>query len=72
MPTIIGRSLLSFVPESLNYFWSVQSVIDHFEEESKIRIIERCKLIKEQLMMNTWHPSRVEKKLLAGIDIEDM
>jgi hypothetical protein len=27
---------------------------------------------KEELMMNRWHPSRVEKLLLAGIEPEDM
>lgn len=33
---------------------------------------ERCNLIKEELMMKMWHPSRVEKMLLAGVDVEDM
>jgi len=26
----------------------------------------------EELMKNTWHPARVEAKMLAGIDMEDM
>ena len=42
------------------------------EYESKMRIICRVKMYKEDLMMNRWHPSRVEKLLEAGYDIEDM
>jgi len=32
----------------------------------------QCKAIKEELMINRWSPTRVEKLLLAGYDIEDM
>ena len=42
------------------------------ELQSKERIIHRCSLYFEQLMMKVWHPDRVEKWMLAGIDMEDM
>lgn len=38
---------------------------------SRRRTIDRCKSIKEDLMMNRWHPDRVEKMLEAGI-LEDL
>jgi hypothetical protein len=41
-----------------------------FNEQRRIQ--ERCRLIKEELMMNRWHPLRVEKLLLHYGDIEDM
>ena len=42
------------------------------EHESKMRTHSRVKQYKEELMMNRWHPSRVEKLWNAGLDIEDM
>jgi len=36
------------------------------------RCTTRCTTYKEQLMMKAWHPSRVEKLLNLGYDIEDM
>jgi hypothetical protein len=38
------------------------------------KAIQKIKMdqCKEELMMNRWHPDRVEKYLLAGIDIDDM
>ena len=38
------------------------------------KMIQKAKMdhCKEELMMNRWHPDRVEKLLLAGIDVEDM
>ena len=72
-PVILTNSLLStgcyLDPVTLAYFSNVQMVI---EFQNKERIIQRCKTIKEELMMNRWHPSRVEQLLLAGYDIEDM
>ena len=38
----------------------------------KLIMIKRCNIIKEELMMKTWHPLRIEKLLLAGYDIEDI
>jgi hypothetical protein len=34
--------------------------------------MERCAIYKEEIMMRAWHPSRVEKLLEMGYDIEDM
>lgn len=42
------------------------------EHESKMRIHSRVKQYKEELMINRWHPSRVERLWNAGLDIEDM
>ena len=42
------------------------------QEKVRAYTIQQCKNIKEDLMMNRWHPSRVERLLLAGYDIEDM
>jgi hypothetical protein len=42
------------------------------EKEARERITGRCRLYMEELMKNTWHPVRVEAKMLAGIDMEDM
>ncbi len=38
------------------------------------KAIQKVKMdcCKEELMMNRWHPNRVERLLLAGIDPEDM
>ena len=38
------------------------------------KAIQKCKMdcCKEELMMNRWHPQRVEKLLLMGYDVEDM
>jgi len=59
MSIILRRSLLTFS--------TIQDI-----EESKKRTKERCMKFKEELMMNRWHPTRVEKWILAGFDIEDM
>ena len=37
----------------------------------KRRAKERSALIKEELVAKAWHPSRVEKWLEAGLDIDD-
>ena len=38
------------------------------------KAIQKIKMdqCKEELMMNRWHPNRVEKHLLMGLDVEDM
>jgi hypothetical protein len=41
-------------------------------QESKERCTTRCAKYKEQIMMKAWHPSRVEKLIEMGYDIEDM
>jgi hypothetical protein len=42
------------------------------ERQSKKRCTKRCATYKEQIMMKAWHPSRVEKLIVMGYDIEDM
>jgi hypothetical protein len=40
------------------------------EWRSYVRCQERCKIFKEDLMMNVWHPRRIEKLIdTYGIDI---
>jgi len=47
--------------------------VDRVKElTSQRRVNARCSMIKEGIMMKAWHPSRVERLLLAGFDIEDM
>jgi hypothetical protein len=42
------------------------------ETESKERIVQRCALYFEELAKKVWHPQRVERLMLAGVDMEDM
>jgi len=42
------------------------------ETESRERIVARCGLIFEELAQKVWHPSRVERRMLLGVDMEDM
>jgi len=41
-------------------------------EDSKERIVRRCRRIFEELAKTVWHPRRVERLMLAGVDAEDM
>lgn len=41
-------------------------------QDSMDRCMKRCSLYKEEIMMKVWHPSRVEKLLEMGYDMEDM
>ena len=41
-------------------------------DEQKARCMDRCLHCKEELMIRTWHPSRIEKLLELGYDIEEM
>lgn len=80
LPVIYNRSLLSFANQHIRdpiiyarFMTASQLLLDQKEEAaSKLRSQERCKQVKEEIMMRTWHPNRVEKLLLAGYDIEDM
>lgn len=80
LPVIYNRSLLSFANHTIRdpimyarFVTAAQLLLDQKEEDaSKLRLQERCKQVKEEIMMRAWHPSRVEKLLLAGYDIEDM
>jgi hypothetical protein len=42
------------------------------EAASKERIVQRCGRIFEELAQKVWHPSRVERLMLAGVDMEEM
>jgi hypothetical protein len=42
------------------------------EAASQGRIVQRCALYFEELAQTVWHPSRVERQILAGVDMEDM
>ena len=42
------------------------------EAASKERIVQRCGIIFEDLARTVWHPRRVERLMLAGVDMEDM
>jgi hypothetical protein len=42
------------------------------EAASQDRIVTRCGRIFEELAQTVWHPSRVERRMLAGVDMEDM
>jgi ankyrin repeat protein len=63
-----------------NFCFNHSPLLDRVEGEEFLPIIEKyeeflidqCNVIKEELMINRWHPSRVERLLLAGYDIEDM
>jgi hypothetical protein len=50
----------------------IQAWTNKLIQESKERSLTRCKEYKEEIMMKAWHPSRVEKLLEMGYDIEDM
>jgi hypothetical protein len=42
------------------------------EREIKERCVKRCAQHKEHIMIKVWHPSRVERLLDMGYDMEDM
>jgi Leucine-rich repeat (LRR) protein len=42
------------------------------EAASRERIVQRCALVFEELAKTVWHPQRVERLMLAGVDMEDM
>jgi Leucine-rich repeat (LRR) protein len=50
----------------------MRSWTEMLERESKMRCNKRCTQYKEQIMMKVWHPSRVERLLEMGYEIEDM
>jgi hypothetical protein len=39
------------------------------EAASKDRIVQRCRTIFEELAKTAWHPSRVERRMLEGVDM---
>jgi hypothetical protein len=65
----------SYTPIELTHIYSrhyrAMHKLDELEE-SQLRTHARCAVIKEEIMIKTWHPSRVLYLLEAGYDIEDM
>jgi hypothetical protein len=68
--TIDLRQMAPETVQTLNK--DIQAWTNNLIQESKKRSLTRCKEYKEEIMMKTWHPSRVEKLLEMGYDIEDM
>ena len=50
----------------------IRAWANYLIQESKERSLKRCKEYKEEIMMKAWHPTRVQKLLEMGYDIEDM
>ena len=42
------------------------------EQASKERIQAKHRLLKEEIVMEAWHPRKVEKWIEAGVELEDM
>ena len=42
------------------------------QEQSRQRIQARMRLFKEELMMNRWHPARMDTYLEAGVDVDEL
>jgi len=56
-----------------DYIARVKAIADaKAEAASKERIVQRCALVFEELAQKVWHPSRVERLMLGGVDMEDM
>jgi hypothetical protein len=74
---ILDDDSLIALPENITYrhyqIWVVlrQALKPLFDEWKKRMTIRSCKAIKEELMMNRWHPDRVEKMVEAGT-LEDL
>lgn len=41
------------------------------EGEEKTRVVERTRLLKEEIMQKAWSPDRMERWLSAGFDPDD-
>jgi hypothetical protein len=50
----------------------IQEWMEMMAQHSKDRCMTRCAIYKEEIMIKAWCPSRVEKLLEMGYDIEDM
>jgi hypothetical protein len=80
-----GMCIDCYYPSFNNSFYSVRITMDtefitdalvteemREERKARRRMVARCNTFKEDLMINRWHPARVERLLLAGYDVEDM
>ena len=82
LPVVYNKSLLSFANQNITdpmtysiFITTVQQMLDKAiaeENESKKRSQERCQQVKEEIMIRTWCPQRVETLLNLGYEIEDM
>ena len=61
---VVYTELTPEIIQQLNDVW--------MEPQRKERCMERCAQYKEEIMMKAWRPSRVEKLLEMGYDVEDM
>lgn len=70
LPESLQQLMISGNPSLQKYFGKT---LGQIRDAVKQRIAkERCRIFKEELMMVVWHPRRVEKLVMAGIDFEDM
>jgi len=80
-----GTCLDCYYPKYNNSFYSIAITMDtefitdalvteemRVERKTCRRIMQRSNTIKEELMINRWSPTRVERLLMAGYDVEDM
>ena len=47
-----------------------QRVCEWEQEKSKMRIQKNTQQFKEELMMNRWHPTRLDALLEKGVDVD--
>ena len=80
LPIVYNKSLLSFANQNITdpvqyafFLVKGQLLLDEREEaHSRVRIQARCDQVKEEIMMRTWHPRRIEQLLNLGYDIDDI
>jgi hypothetical protein len=57
--------------DKINWYWlSFNPSIFEYDYDTMAK--ERMTLLREELMMKTLHPSRIEKWLDAGMSIDDL
>lgn len=60
-------------PDDMSMETFIDTIRDWQEQpRSKERSQERCKIIKEELMMTAWHPRRVERWLQEGYSLDEI
>jgi hypothetical protein len=78
-----GEVVMAACSDSILYSWldrfpdrveigAMERVAGELHERSYQRSIGRCRAIKEELMMNRWHPRRIGPLIEAGWDVEDI
>jgi Leucine-rich repeat (LRR) protein len=73
-PITIGTVLEGYSDIRYDVYMKIlkEKMEERIEEESKKRQQTRTLLLFEEIVMNVWHPSRVEALLEAGIDLESL